>query len=117
MKALTTNSLATLAERSSGELILAGQLDYRNGKSLCDLGCSLIKKSSAKTFMLDCSGVTRTSSVGVSLILSLIRDAKVSGKTLIIKTLTTDLDVIAKFSGISEILPLASDFNVVNIKK
>lgn len=111
----TTTTLATLQESSVGELILAGQLDYRNGKHLCELGDAIIKNSSANTFTLDCSGVTRTSSVGLSLILSLIRDAKKLGKTLMIKTLTEDLDEIAKFSGVTEILPLTDDFKVVNV--
>ena len=116
MSDVTTNTmLATLKEGSAGELLLSGQLDYRNGKHLCELGESIVKNSSASSFTLDCSGVIRTSSVGLSLILSLIRDAKALGKTLMIKSLTEDLDEIAKFSGVTEILPLTDDFKVVNI--
>ncbi|MFD1261375.1 STAS domain-containing protein [Entomomonas asaccharolytica] len=111
----TKTALATLKEGSAGELLLAGQLDYRNGKHLCELGESIINNSSASSFTLDCSGVTRTSSVGLSLVLSLIRDAKKQAKPLMIKTFTEDLDEIAKFSGLIEILPLADDFKVVNV--
>lgn len=113
-KLSTNNTLATLTEGSVGELLLSGELDYRSGKYLYDLGKTIIYNSSANAFTLDCTGVTRTSSVGVSLVLSLIRDAKRVNKTLTIKNLTDDLDAIAKFSGVTEILPLAKDFKVVN---
>lgn len=109
----TAASLGTLTEKNAGELILAGQLDYRNGKQLWQSGSQIIQKSSASHFTLDCSRVTRTSSVGLSLILSLIRQAKKAGKKLTIKTLTTDLDDIARFSGVSELLPLEESFKVI----
>ncbi|UYZ83878.1 STAS domain-containing protein [Entomomonas sp. E2T0] len=116
MSDVTTNTtLATLKEGSTGELLLSGQLDYRSGKHLYEQSETIIKNSSANAFTLDCSGVTRTSSVGLSLVLSLIRDAKKAGKSLTIKSLTEDLDEIAKFSGVTEILPLADDFKVVNV--
>lgn len=113
MSTMTDKEQATLAEGSTGELKLAGQVDYRNGKYLSELGQSIITQSKATTFTLDCSGVTRTSSVGVSLILSLIRDANQTGRTLLIKTLTTDLEEIAKFSDLKEVLPLSEDYQVI----
>ena len=106
--------LATLAEGSSGQLSLKGQLDYRSGKALFEQGKLIIRQSAAKAFTLDCSAVTRTSSVGVALILSLVRDAQQLGKTLQIKNLTKDLEEIANFTGIKDVLPLASDYQVVS---
>lgn len=113
MSTMTDKEQATLAEGSTGELKLAGQVDYRNGKYLSELGQSIITQSKATTFTLDCSGVTRTSSVGVSLILSLIRDANQTGRTLLIKALTTDLEEIVKFSDLKEVLPLSEDYQVI----
>lgn len=109
----TINNMATLSEGSAGELRLAGQVDYRNGTSLSKLGKAIITQSQATAFTLDCSGVTRTSSVGMSLILSLIRDANHTGRQLFIKTLTTDLEEIAKFSDLKDVLPLSDDYKVI----
>lgn len=104
---------ATLKEGSAGQLSLVGQVDFRNGKYLSELGKAMIAQSQATAFTLDCSGVTRTSSVGVSLILSLIRDANHTGRELRIKSLTTDLEEIAKFSDLKDVLPLTDDYKVI----
>lgn len=110
---ITEKEHATLTESGLGELKLAGQVDYRNGKYLSEIGQSIIHQSKATAFTLDCSGVTRTSSVGVSLILSLIREAKQTGRSLTIKALTTDLEEIARFSDLKDVLPLSADYQVI----
>lgn len=108
--------LATLEERGSGELILSGVLDYRTGKQLYRMGNTLISHTSAKELVLDGAGITRTSSVGLSLILSLIRDAERVGKKLIIRSLPIELEEIAKFSGVLDMLPLATNFEAIDEK-
>lgn len=113
MSIITNTQQATLTEGSPGELKLVGQVDYRNGKYLSELGKSLIKQSQASMFTLDCSGVTRTSSVGVSIILSLIRDANHTGRDLYIKTLTKDLEEIVKFSDLKDVLPLSDNYQII----
>lgn len=105
--------VGTVLEQSPGELALAGCLDYRNGKALSLAGRQLIQSSSAKQIMLDCAAVTRSSSVGLALILSLIRSANTANKTLLIKSLTEDLAQIAKFSGVMDLLPLSDNFTVI----
>lgn len=114
MRNKNTQTLATLEEGSPGQLLLKGQLDYLTGKKLFEQGKMIISKSSASAFTLDCSGVTRTSSVGVALILSLVRDSKQIGKTITIGSLTKDLEEIASFTDIKGILPLANDYQVIN---
>lgn len=108
-----SQALATLLEGSSGQLLLKGQLDYRSGKVLFEQGKMLIKQSPANELTLDCSAVTRTSSVGVALILSLVRQAKQLDKKLTILNLTKDLEEIASFTDVKSVLPLASDYEVI----
>ncbi len=108
-KATTTNTLGSIAERSLGQLVLSGEIDYRNGKQLREIGRALIQNSSAKEFTLNCAELTRTSSVGLSLVLSLIRDAQRANKKLVLKNLPTGLEEIAKFSGVIDILPISVD--------
>lgn len=114
MSKYTGQILATLTEGSQGQLTLKGQLDYRSGKVLFEQGKKIIKQSFSKAFTLDCAAVTRTSSVGVALILSLVREANQAGKTLVIKSLTKDLEVIANFTDVKELLPLAGDYETIN---
>ena len=88
----------------AGELMLAGVLDYRSGPGLRKQGQALIKSSAAAAIVLDCSGVVKSSSVGLSLLLSFIRDAAASGKTVSIRALPDDMREIAEVSGLTELL-------------
>ena len=60
----------------AGELFLSGVLDYRTGPDLRKQGQALIKASKAPELVLDCSAVTKSSSVGLSLLLCFMRDAE-----------------------------------------
>jgi len=55
---------------------------------------------------LDCSAVERSSSVGLSLLLAFMRDAKAAGIDLRVSALPGDMYKIAKVSGLLDILPL-----------
>lgn len=88
----------------AGELMLAGVLDYRSGPDLRKQGQALIKSSAATSIVLDCSGVVKSSSVGLSLLLSFIRDAAASGKAASIRALPDDMREIAEVSGLTELL-------------
>ena len=88
----------------AGELMLAGVLDYRSGPGLRKQGQALIKSSGATAVVLDCSGVVKSSSVGLSLLLSFIRDAAAAGKAVSIRALPDDMREIAEVSGLTELL-------------
>lgn len=113
-KQAKTNKLGSLSEKESGQLILSGEIDYRNGKQLREIGRTIINNSSAKEFTLSCATVTRTSSVGLSLVLSLIRDAQRLGKSFVIISLPIGLEEIAKFSGVIDILPLSNELKIID---
>ncbi|AGI22966.1 STAS domain-containing protein [Pseudomonas sp. MT3] len=99
-------SQGSVTERAAGELALAGVLDYSTGPGLREQGGRLIAASKAGALRLDCSAVERSSSVGLSLLLSFTRDAHKSGKTLQIVGMPRDMQEIAKVGGLLEILPL-----------
>lgn len=88
----------------AGELMLSGVLDYRSGPGLRKQGQALIKSSDATAVVLDCSGVVKSSSVGLSLLLSFIRDATAAGKAVSIRALPDDMREIAEVSGLTELL-------------
>ncbi|WP_339545731.1 STAS domain-containing protein [Pseudomonas sp. RA_35y_Pfl2_P32] len=88
----------------AGELLLSGVLDYRSGPGLRKQGQALIKSSAAPAMVLDCAGVEKSSSVGLSLLLAFIRDATAAGKAVSIRALPDDMREIAQVSGLTELL-------------
>ncbi len=89
---------------AAGELLLSGVLDYRNGPALREAGRRLIESSIADELMLDCSAVKKSSSVGLSLLLAYLRDARRAGKRLTLCGLPQDMREIANVSGLHELL-------------
>ncbi|MCU1715654.1 lipid asymmetry maintenance protein MlaB [Pseudomonas sp. 5P_3.1_Bac2] len=101
-------SQASIQETTPGQLQLAGVLDYLSGPALREQGGKLLKASQAQAFVLDCSGVVKSSSVGIALLLAFMRDAQAAGKSLSLRDLPKDMREIAGVSGLLEILPLSS---------
>ncbi|WP_207254647.1 lipid asymmetry maintenance protein MlaB [Pseudomonas sp. FW306-02-F02-AB] len=88
----------------AGELMLSGVLDYRTGPALRKQCQALIKSSTASALVVDCSGVQKSSSVGLSLLLCFMRDAQAAGKALSIRALPDDMREIAQVSELTELL-------------
>ena len=88
----------------AGELLLSGVLDYRSGPGLRKQGQALIQSSTAPAVVLDCAGVEKSSSVGLSLLLAFMRDAAAAGKAVSIRALPDDMREIAQVSGLTELL-------------
>ena len=97
-----TESAIRLDEAS--ELQLSGVLDYRTGPDLREQGRALIKASTAAALVVDCSAVTKSSSVGLSLLLCFMRDAQAAGKALSIRAMPEDMREIAQVSELTELL-------------
>lgn len=89
---------------AAGEIELVGVLDYRTGPALRKQGAELIKSSQAPAVVLDCSGVEKSSSVGLALLLAFMRDAGELGKAVSVRSLPLDMSEIAKVSGLDQIL-------------
>ncbi|MGG7673003.1 STAS domain-containing protein [Pseudomonas sp. WC2] len=86
------------------ELLLSGVLDYRTGPDLRKEGQALIKSSKAAALVIDCSAVKKSSSVGLSLLLCFMRDAKAAGKAVSIRAMPEDMREIAQVSELTELL-------------
>ena len=97
-----TESAVRLA--GAGELRLVGVLDYLTGPQLRKQGAALIRSSALDSLVIDCSGVEKSSSVGLALLLAFIRDAHEAGKSVSVHSLPEDKRKIAEVSGVSELL-------------
>lgn len=93
---------------AAGELVLSGVLDYRSGPALREAGRRLIEASPAVELVLDCGAVEKSSSVGLSLLLAYLRDARKAGKRLSVRAMPQDMREIAKVSGLHDLLDLAA---------
>jgi phospholipid transport system transporter-binding protein len=99
-------SKAAIVEQSSGLFQLSGVLDYLSGPLLREQGGRLIAASQAASCVIDCAAVDKSSSVGLSLLLAFMRDARAAGKSLAVRGLPEDMREIASVSGLLDVLPL-----------
>ncbi|WXL26707.1 STAS domain-containing protein [Ectopseudomonas mendocina] len=101
-------SQAAIREVTAGVFELAGVLDYSSGPALRKQGGSLIKATAASECVIDCTAVSKSSSVGLSLLLAYMRDASAAGKQLTVRGLPKDMREIAGVSGLLDVLPQQS---------
>lgn len=94
---------------ADGEVLLSGVLDYQSGPALRRAGQLLIRESEAQRLLIDCSAVERSSSVGLSLLLSFTRDALALGRDVSIVGLPGDMREIARVSGLLNVLSIADE--------
>lgn len=87
-----------------GVLRLAGVLDYRSGPALRKQGKALIAASREQRLVLDCSAVSKSSSVGLSLLLAFMRDAQAAGKAWEVRGMPADMREIAEVYDLDEVL-------------
>ncbi|MBB6339996.1 phospholipid transport system transporter-binding protein [Pseudomonas fluvialis] len=99
-------SEANLTLAADGVLSLVGVLDYRSGPALREQGRQLITGCTKGSVLLDCAGVSKSSSVGLALVLAFMRDARGAGKQLALRNLPEDMREIAQVSGLGDLLPL-----------
>jgi phospholipid transport system transporter-binding protein len=100
-------SQGSLREVQAGGLALHGVIDMHVGAELRDVGRRLLAGSRTREVWVDCAAITQSSSVGLSLLLCLLRDARATGKTLRVRNLPEDMRQVAEVYGLLELLPLA----------
>lgn len=99
-------SAASISLAPSGELLLAGVLDYRSGPALREAGGKLIAAHPAAALSLNCAAVEKSSSVGLALVLAFMRDAQAAGKSLVVCQVPADMREIAQVCELTEVLSL-----------
>ncbi len=87
-------------------LSLSGGLDYTSGPQLREQGGRLLRGLAGEQLQIDCQAVSKSSSVGLALLLAFMRDAQAQGKTVRIVGLPEDMRQIAEVCALDECLPL-----------
>lgn len=94
---------------ADGAVLLSGVLDYQSGPALRRAGQSLIRASEGNRLLIDCSAVERSSSVGLSLLLSFTRDALALSREVSIVGLPDEMRELARVSGLLDVLSIANE--------
>ena len=102
-------SEASLSIGDNGSLMLGGVLDHRCGDFILKRWRELLKKLPLGELVVDCSAVTRSSSVGLALLLTFMRDAHHSGRKICLRNLPDDMKKIAQVSQLLDILPFCTE--------
>ncbi|MFT0212716.1 STAS domain-containing protein [Pseudomonas sp. F1_0610] len=97
-------SQAQVALEQTGILHLSGVLDYSTGNALCEQGKKLIASCSHSNIVIDCAQVSKSSSVGVALVLAFIRATLASSKNYQVRNLPNDMQQIAQVCGLESVL-------------
>jgi phospholipid transport system transporter-binding protein len=99
---------ATLEALEEGRFRVAGDLNYETVKNLLEEDSRLFA-GPAKAIEVDLSGVGRTTSVGLALMLEWLRQANSRGVTISFSHVPAQILGIAKLSQLESILNLESD--------
>lgn len=95
---------AAIALDQSGLLSLSGVLDYTTGKTLFVEGKKLIASCAHKHIKIDCANVSKSSSVGVALLLAFMRDILAAKKHYQLQNIPPDMQQIAQVCGLQTVL-------------
>ena len=95
-------------EGDAARFLVSGVLDHATVPALREQGRALMGQGSG-SLIVDCTGVEKSNSAGLALLLAWLRDAQAAGRSLTITGLPSELRQIADVSDALELLPLADE--------
>lgn len=94
--------------QQDGVIFLSGELDHATVGALREQAARLLHEAAATALALDCSAVTRANSAGLALLLAILRDAALQGKTISIGHLPAEMQQMARVCELAAVLQPAS---------
>jgi phospholipid transport system transporter-binding protein len=94
-----------IAPQGDNLFALSGELDFDNVPGVWKESLALF--STAPALILDLSGVTRTNSAGLALLIEWLRLARQQGKPIEIRNVPEQMRALISASGLDEVLPLS----------
>lgn len=89
---------------SPGGFAARGALTFANARSARSEGLHALRTSSARDLEVDCSGITRSDSAGLAVLLDWMAVMKKEGRPLCFTHLPPGLLAVARISGVEEML-------------
>lgn len=100
-------SEARIEEGAGGRLEIHGDLNFTSVPLLWNQCCS--RFSGSTEFDIDLSGVQRSDSAGLAMLVECLRQARETGKTVRFFNIPAQMLAIARVSGLDQVLPLQRD--------
>ena len=97
--------LGPALEIDGDTLRLRGELDVATVTDVLEAGRSAIAALSGERVVLDLSGVTRSDSAGVALVVDWLRAARRRSLELVVESMPPQMTHIAEVSGLAGLLP------------
>ncbi|MBI3774483.1 MAG: STAS domain-containing protein [Gammaproteobacteria bacterium] len=94
---------AAIQALGDGRFLLTGDLDFNDVPQLLSAGTSMFAHEGAR-LVLDLSGVRRTTSVGLALMVEWLRRARQANKSIEFQNVPAQMLAMAKISGLDGIL-------------
>lgn len=98
------NSRITIGEPSPGRVAVNGELTFATARDARQLGFLVLQGSSANRIVIDCSGVTRADSAGLSVLLDWLAWGRRRSRQLSLENLPESLIAIARISEVDQLL-------------
>ncbi len=89
---------------SPGGFAARGALTFANARSARSEGLHALRTSSARDLEVDCSGITRSDSAGLAVLLDWMAVMKKEGRPLCFANLPPGLLAVARISAVEEML-------------
>jgi phospholipid transport system transporter-binding protein len=101
------NSPVAISEQSPGRVVVSGALSFATARDARQLGVRVLEGSSARSIIIDCSGVTRSDSAGLAVLLDWLAWGRHKGRTVSLENLPESLLAIARISEVEGLLKAA----------
>ncbi len=100
-------SEAEITQASGGRLAINGELTFASVPALWERCCS--RFSGSAELDIDLSGVQRSDSAGLALLVECVRQAHQTGKSIRFFNIPAQMLAIARVSSLDQVLPLHRD--------
>ena len=96
-----------ISEAAAGRIVVTGELTFATARDARQLGVLVLESSRANQAVIDCSGVTRADSAGLSVLLDWLAWGRRKSRTVTLENLPASLVAIARISEVDGLLTAA----------
>jgi phospholipid transport system transporter-binding protein len=93
-----------ISESATGRVVVTGELTFATARNARLLGVAVLEGSGAKSFVIDCKGVTRADSAGLAVLLDWLAWGRRKSRAVSFENLPASLVAIARISEVDGLL-------------
>jgi phospholipid transport system transporter-binding protein len=96
-----------ISEAAAGRVVVTGELTFATARDARQLGVLVLESSRAPHLVIDCGGVTRADSAGLSVLLDWLAWGRRKSRPVTLENLPASLVAIARISEVDGLLTAA----------